>query len=39
MGGTDETYGAIVSALALVGVEFQNHGEPGVRLRKAKRKR
>jgi len=38
LGGTDETYGAIVSALERVGIEFQNHGEPGVRLRKRNRK-
>jgi transcriptional regulator with XRE-family HTH domain len=39
LGGTDKTYGAIVAALERVGIEFLNHGEPGVRLRKAKRKR
>jgi transcriptional regulator with XRE-family HTH domain len=38
LGGTDETYGAIISALEKVGIEFQNHGEPGVRLRKRSRK-
>ena len=29
----------VVSTLKAAGIEFQNHGEPGVRLRKAKRGR
>jgi hypothetical protein len=37
--GTDDTSSAIVPALERAGMEFLNHGEPSVRLRRAKRKR
>lgn len=39
IGGQKETADKIVTALERASIEFLNHGEPGVRLRKAKRKR
>ena len=34
LGGWPATANKIVAALERAGIEFQNHGEPGVRLRK-----